>query len=402
MPLLVELNAREHLPAIVFCHDQLLCNQLVIHVVSELERLQDEKRREERTDESERARLREREKQAKALRRLRDKQKNRAEQEELQREGASTTPGVVEEEEDVYDVDLRFSFLKQGEAMDMTEMEWWISRMLWKTGWKRSHPLVKSLYRGVGVHHGALVKPYRDAVETLFRAKHLKVVVATQTLALGINMPARSVVFCGDSKLLTPLQYRQMSGRAGRRGFDLVGHVVFYAIPPRKMFRLLKSPLLSLRGQYPVNTSFALRTLLFTQGVKDQQLPFSLFPSLVQQSFFAHSHPSPHISQQIAYHFRYACQLLFQQSALDERGRAHGLAGFIAHLHSSEPSNLILAMLLLGGQLQAITNRFKQDKNGVARQLLFILAHLFQRVPMPHYLAATAQQPGRTAGETAA
>ena len=142
LPLLVELNAREHLPAIVFCHDQLLCNQLVINVVGELERLQDEKRREERTDESERERLREREKQAKALRRLRDKQKNRKEQEEMQREGTSATP-VVEEEEDVYDVDLRFSFLKQGESMDMTEMEWWVSRMLWKTGWKRSHPLVR-------------------------------------------------------------------------------------------------------------------------------------------------------------------------------------------------------------------------------------------------------------------
>ena len=261
--------------------------------------------------------------------------------------------------------------------------------------------LFQGLYRGIGVHHGALVKPYRDAVETLFRAKHLKVVVATQTLALGINMPARSVVFCGDSKLLTPLQYRQMSGRAGRRGFDLVGHVVFFAIPPRKMFRLLKSPLLSLRGQYPVHTSFALRTLLFTQGVKDQQLPFSLFPSLVQQSFFGHSHPSPHISQQIVYHFRYACQLLFQQSALNERGRAYGLAGFIAHLHASEPSNLILAMLLMGGQLQTITSKFKAAKNEVARQLIFILAHLFQRVPMPQYLAATSQQ-ARTAGETAA
>ena len=388
LPLLTELNAREQLPAIVFCHDQLLCNQLVIRVVDEFERLQDERRREERTEESERARLKEKEKAVKAMRRLRDKQRNRAAEEELQREGTAGTAAVAEEEDDVYDVDVRFSFLRAGESMDPAEMEWWIARMLWKTGWKRSHPLVKALYRGIGVHHGALVKPYRDAVETLFRAKHLKVVVATQTLALGINMPARCVVFCGDSKLLTPLQYRQMAGRAGRRGFDNVGHVVFYAIPPRKMFRLLKSPLLSLRGQYPVQASFTLRALLFAQGVAafSSALPLALFPSLVQQSFFAHSHPSPQIADQIAFHFRYAVDFLFQRACLTDSGRAYGLAGFIAHLHPTEPANFLLATLLLDGTLTAITQRFGQDKNGVARDVLFLLAHLFMRVPMPRYV----------------
>ena len=394
LPLLAELNAREQLPAIVFCHDQLLCNQLVVEVVEGLERLQEERRRGERTDESERQRLREKEKMIKAARRLRDKQKNRAAEEELQREGTAGSAGVVEEEEDVYDVDSRFSFLRPGDAMDPAEMEWWIARMLWKTGWKRSHPLVRSLYRGVGVHHGALVKPYRDAVETLFRAKHLKVVVATQTLALGINMPARSVVFCGDSKLLTPLQYRQMAGRAGRRGFDNVGHVVFFAIPPRKMFRLLKSPLLSLRGQYPIATSFTLRTLLFSQGVEalTPQLPLTLFASLVQQSFFAHSHPSPEVQAQVLFHFRYAVDFLFRRGWLTEEGRARGLAGFIAHLHPTEPANFVLASLLADGTLTALTQRFGQDKNGVARDVLFLLAHLFMRVPMPRYVAEMRRQ----------
>lgn len=71
--------------------------------------------------------------------------------------------------------------------------------------------------------HGSLNKSYRDLVETLFRGKHLKAVLCTSTLAVGISMPARTSVFCGDSKFLTPLQYRQMAGRAGRRGYDNIG-----------------------------------------------------------------------------------------------------------------------------------------------------------------------------------
>jgi ATP-dependent RNA helicase HelY len=85
--------------------------------------------------------------------------------------------------------------------------------------------------RGVAAHHAGLVPPCKEAVEACFREGIVKVVFATETLALGVNLPARSVVierltkFGGEHHhLVTPSQYTQITGRAGRRGIDPVGH----------------------------------------------------------------------------------------------------------------------------------------------------------------------------------
>ena len=86
---------------------------------------------------------------------------------------------------------------------------------------------------GIASHHAGMVPPFKEAVEACFTAGLVKVVFATETLALGINMPARSVVierfskFNGErNETLTPGQYTQLTGRAGRRGIDAVGDAV--------------------------------------------------------------------------------------------------------------------------------------------------------------------------------
>jgi ATP-dependent RNA helicase HelY len=89
------------------------------------------------------------------------------------------------------------------------------------------------LEAGIAAHHAGMVPPMKEAVEQAFAAGLAKVVFATETLALGINMPARSVViekltkFTGERhEFLTPGEYTQLTGRAGRRGIDAVGYAI--------------------------------------------------------------------------------------------------------------------------------------------------------------------------------
>jgi superfamily II DNA/RNA helicase len=88
------------------------------------------------------------------------------------------------------------------------------------------------LARGIGIHHAGLLPRYRRIVETLFQEKQLQVCVCTETLAAGINLPARSVILTtlvkgprDKKKLIDPSSAQQMFGRAGRPQFDTEGHV---------------------------------------------------------------------------------------------------------------------------------------------------------------------------------
>ncbi|MGH8908899.1 MAG: DEAD/DEAH box helicase [Egibacteraceae bacterium] len=90
-----------------------------------------------------------------------------------------------------------------------------------------------ALEQGIAAHHAGMVPVFKETVEELFACGLVKVCFATETLALGINMPARTVVIERLEKwsgqrheLLTPGQFTQLTGRAGRRGLDEVGHAV--------------------------------------------------------------------------------------------------------------------------------------------------------------------------------
>ncbi len=118
----------------------------------------------------------------------------------------------------------------------------------------------RSLLDGVAAHHAGLVPLFKEIIEALFQQGLLKMVFATETLALGINMPARSVVierlekYDGEGHvLLTPGQYTQLTGRAGRRGIDTVGHAV--VLHQRSVDFRQVAGLVGTRS-YPLHSSF--------------------------------------------------------------------------------------------------------------------------------------------------
>lgn len=121
--------------------------------------------------------------------------------------------------------------------------------------------LFAGLLRGIAVHHAGLLPVVKEAVEKMFAAGLLKVVLATETLALGINMPARSVVIESLRKwdghefvMLSAGQYTQLTGRAGRRGIDTLGHgiVVFRPGMDPAMVAALAS-----KRTYPLKSAFS-------------------------------------------------------------------------------------------------------------------------------------------------
>jgi len=117
--------------------------------------------------------------------------------------------------------------------------------------------------KGIGFHHAGLLPLLKQLVEVLFSRGLMQIVFATDTLALGVNMPARTVVIGRMSKwdgrrrrVLTPNEFQQMAGRAGRRGMDLAGQVV---VPYSPWISFHDTMEVATGELHPVRSAFAIR-----------------------------------------------------------------------------------------------------------------------------------------------
>ena len=144
--------------------------------------------------------------------------------------------------------------------------------------------LREMLGRGIAVHHGGLLPIVKEVVEILFAKSLVKVLFATETFAMGLNLPTRTVVFSGFRKHdgrafrdLLPGEYTQMAGRAGRRGIDPVGSVIIVipgaeeAPPVARLRQMILGDPTKLRSQFRLTYNMILN-LLRVEALKIEEM----------------------------------------------------------------------------------------------------------------------------------
>ncbi len=239
--------------------------------------------------------------------------------------------------------------------------------------------LALALRRGIGVHHAGMNRKYRQVVEMLFRQGFLRVVIATGTLALGINMPCATVVFSGDSIFLTALNFRQAAGRAGRRGFDLLGNVVFQNISHGKVCRLLSSRLPDLNGHFPITTTLVLRLFSLLHESNNSAYAVRAINSLLSQPRLYLDGPA--FKDQVLHHLRFSIEYLRRQDLLSSQGAPINFAGLTSHLYFTENSSFALNALIKGEYFHELCSEIDTKESHVLRTLMVVMAHLFGRRP---------------------
>ncbi|XP_073500313.1 probable ATP-dependent RNA helicase DDX60 isoform X2 [Phyllobates terribilis] len=260
-----------------------------------------------------------------------------------------------------------------------------LRQMYYRIRYSRSAKLIYFSQKGIGYHHASVEAKARKFVEMLFRMSYIRVVTSTSSLALGINMPCKSVVFLHDSPFLDSLNYRQMAGRAGRRGHDLVGNVYFFNIPMPKVKKLLKSNVPQLRGQFPLSVTFILRLMLLAAKADDKKDANAKVLSILMHPLMAFKKPQE--AQMLKLYCIFSLQFLLYEGYLNEDCDPIAFTGLVTHLHYHEPSNFVFVRFLEKGLFHQLCKPSSEDStkfpDSVMESLVLILAHIFGRRYLP-------------------
>jgi hypothetical protein len=186
-------------------------------------------------------------------------------------------------------------------------------------------------------------------------------------------MPTKTVAFVKDSIYLDALQYRQASGRAGRRGFDIQGHVIFVDIPLSKIRHLIISAIPNINAHFPTSVTFLMRLLHLCSNAKDSNDAINRSLIALQCSFLAQSSlKSRLIDIQTHFHCLHTLDFLYKLNLINGQGDLIGLAGLLTHLHYFEPANILLVYLMNTRFFHVVGDQF---------DIVTIFAYLFTNMP---------------------
>ncbi|KAK5110672.1 hypothetical protein LTR85_000754 [Meristemomyces frigidus] len=383
LPMLCRLHAQDALPAILFNYDRHMCEKLCQAVLQQLQ-------------ESELAQRKTGPKWEKTLERWEDWKKVQAKNASKKAKAPTKKGKGGEDDEQMSKMDMQRDAADSNVSpwdtfnpdapvdgyhfadhtkLQLSELDVYVKQL----GRRNIQQwLIESMQRGIGVHHAGMNRKYRQVVEILFRKGFLRVIIATGTLALGINMPCKTVVFSGDSVFLTALNYRQCAGRAGRRGFDLLGNVVFQGVSRQKVCRLISSRLPDLNGHFPITTTLVLRLFTLLHESKNSKYAVGAINALLSQPRLYMGGPS--FKDQTMHHLRFSIEYLRRQHLLATNGAPLNFAGLVSHLYFTENSSFAFHALLKEGYFHELCAGIGKNEKSTVETLMLVLAHLFNRI----------------------
>jgi hypothetical protein len=379
LPLLYQLHTRRALPAILFNYDRSECENIAYHVLAQLVEAESKwkegpqwKKLMDGYEKYQELKDKKSRKPAKPAKKSKDDDDEGGSKADRMRDEASDGTSIY----DLFDpespqADFSFANPKQ---LQKTELDEYVRQLRRKY---INEELINLLKRGVGVHHAGMNRKYRQCVEMLFRKGFLRVVIATGTLSLGINMPCATVVFSGDSVFLTALNFRQASGRSGRRGFDLLGNVVFQGISRERACRLLSSRLPELTGHFPITTTLVLRLFSLLNDSKESPYAVKAINSLLSQPRLYLGGQS--FKEQVLHHLRFSIEYLRKNDLLGPGGEPVNFTSCVSHLYYTENSSFAFHALLKGGYFHNLCADIDTKTDMVLQQLILVLSHLFGR-----------------------
>lgn len=378
LPMLSDLYNQSLLPAICFNYDRVYCEELTKSLVTELSEREVVWREESEEWQQKMKAF----KKWEAGKTQREKERQRREKENKNKANEE----MAKNAEDASWIELfdpeepspEFSFAGIRSTYGKEEFDRDLNQL--KDGEHAPEWAIEGLKRGIAVHHSGMTRRYRSLVEVLFRCGHLTVVIATGTLALGINMPCKTTLFIGDHFILNALNFRQASGRAGRRGFDLLGNVGFLGVTQEKINRLLKSQLPDVNANFKMTPTYILRLLHLYKGSKKEAFVKSTVEEILKAPRYICA--DDHDLKRIQTYVRFEVEYLRREGLLSRNGSPSALSVIVDSLQFCEPSNLIFGAALRRGLFHRICHNWAKRKEEVFDELMHVLAFMFVRRPI--------------------
>ena len=207
--------------------------------------------------------------------------------------------------------------------------------------------LILGLENGIALHNATLPKEYIDIVEKLVFKGKLKMVISSTALGTGIHTPCKTVVFAAESKLvLNEISINQMTGRAGRRGIEDVGNIIYFCSNERRIKDLISTPIPEIKGSIEITYSFILRLIVLLKSKEYPNISSDLVGKVSRILRDKYSFNIENLEETMKQIVRIFLRIYQKFEVVDKEFFPCNFAHILTNMYYIEPSNLLLVYYL--------------------------------------------------------